>query len=53
MENRFAEATINVNNPVFSYNTWTSKSNKNAPDNANKILSSSLRNEIKEFAFNA
>ena len=40
MANNFAKATSDTNYPIFPYNTQTSRGNKNALENANKILSS-------------
>ena len=53
MENSFAEANINTNYPIFSYNTWKSRSNKDAPDDTNKIISSYVKKGDRYFACNA
>ena len=49
MKNSFSEATINTNYTIFPYDTWTSRSNKNVPDNANKILSFNVKKGDRQF----
>ena len=39
MANSVAEAAIDTNYPIFPYNTQTSRSDQDASDNTNEILS--------------
>ena len=43
MANSFAKAAINTKYPIFPYDTWTSRSDQDASDNTNEILSSKAK----------
>ena len=53
MEKIFSKTTINTHNPIFPYNTWTPRINKDEPKTQTRYYHPNLKKEIDDFACDA